>query len=72
MYEPEPVFLSVPIPMPTLHDLAAHGSRPAPEVEARIRAVAVDESDPYWVHAEVHQTYPDVTLGEVAWVLTHA
>jgi len=73
MPEHDPVFLSTPnAPMPSLEDLAKHGERPAPDVEALIRAVANDVQDPYWVHYEVRQTFRDVTIGQVAWVMTNA
>lgn len=71
------------LPWPTLQQVAdADGSAPPAEVEAAIVAAAakVQEEiglpapgggsvDAYWVHAEVHQIHPDVTIGQVARVL---
>ncbi len=64
------------LPWPTLQQVAdADGTKPSADVERAI-VVAVEEAlrskgtyDPYWIHAEVHQAYPDVTIGQVARVL---
>jgi len=61
------------LPMPTLRELASHGE---PDVSAEVRAAILDhaanengEVNPYWVHAQTHQQYRDVTIGQVARVL---
>lgn len=73
------------LPWPALQQVADADTSPAPsaEVEAAIIAAAakvereqgtsstgeLDDLDAYWIHAEVHQVHPDVTIGQVARVL---
>lgn len=74
MLESDPVYLSVPTSWPTVRQLAAEGSRPAPDVEARIRALvaeAGEDAAPDWVHAEACEDLPDVTISDVAWVMVN-
>lgn len=68
----EGINLHFSLPEPTLDALAAGSKRPSAEVEALIRAEAPNQPDAYHLHYEVSQTYRDVTIGQVAWVLTNA
>ncbi|MCP3785262.1 hypothetical protein NLX85_18005 [Micromonospora sp. A3M-1-15] len=66
------------LPLPELRALARSiNEQPSREIcdaivaaaAAMVRRSQSGPVDPYWLHAEVQQNHPSVSIGQVAWVL---
>jgi hypothetical protein len=78
VYGKQPGGVHLSLPLPDMRALAkSAGAQPSAEIRDAIITVATagarrsrdGEIDPYRLHAKVQQTYPSVSIGQVASVL---